>query len=1000
MQCTGSLRHKVPNTNPTMTCSLSSALHTNFPGTTVPAQQLPVAGWHGLAPFFLTLPLVHATLLYPSVSLHSSLNTGEEGPGGAQPLAEGHTRPPRSAPHGQRPAGGPACWPEEGGGRPGKVGRAPWAGSRSKPRCRRRGAGCRGGMGQRRPHEERCSCSNTDCLERPLKRLFEGLGRAVAACPWPFVLLPLLVSGGLGAGFIFLTSLEENDIEEQFTPTSGPAKAERDLVRLHFPTNDSHFFAERLATEGSYAALIAVAPEGGSVLSPEAWQEVRKLDEAVRNSSYRQHCVSIFGICLPANPLVLLPDLSGLHQLRYPVSNGVFLGTALGGVRTNGSGYVESARAIKLLYYLREDGDEAENSRVWLEDFVREFPRTLADLKLTAVQVTYFTSLSRQQEFEGITESVIPLFSVTYFLTITFSIVSCLRLSCIRNNVWLACCGVVSSGLAVVSSFGLLMYCGVPFVVTVTNAPFLILGVGVDDMFIMIASWEQNARKTDIKSRLADTYSEAALSVTVTTLTDVLAFFIGTWTAFPSVKSFCLYTGTAFIFCYIYTMTFFGSIIVLNDKREQGNRHWLTCMPVEQGKTSCLYNACCIGSCSSESSQLKTNETESEHPMSLFFKNYYGPFLTDKWTKLLVVLLYGAYLGGSIYGCTQIREGIDLRNLASDDSYVIPYYDDDDKYFSEYGPRVMVIINETVSYWEEHVREDIETCIEDIENISYVDKNLTESWLRVYILLAKIASVNISNKDVFMNNLSQLFQYYPGFEWDINKTHNEITASRFFIQTVNVTSAIDEKNLLNQLRDKAEQCNISLKVYHPAFIYYDQYLVIVQNTIQNVVVAAGAMLVVALFLIPNPLCCLWVTFAIASVIVGVAGFMTFWDVNLDSISMINLVICIGFSVDFSAHISYAFVTSKESSANKKMIGALHQLGYPVLQGAISTILGVVVLAAAKTYIFRTFFKIMFLVILFGAAHGLVFIPVFLTFFGHFGRSKDQEIRYRNNKDCP
>uniref|UniRef100_A0A8B9SU40 Patched domain-containing protein 3 n=1 Tax=Anas platyrhynchos TaxID=8839 RepID=A0A8B9SU40_ANAPL len=859
-------------------------------------------------------------------------------------------------------------------------------------------------MGQRRPHEEPCSCSNTDCLERPLKRLFEGLGRTVASCPWPFALLPLLVSGGLGSGFMFLPGLQENDIEGQFTPTSGPAKAERDLVRLHFPSNDSYFFAQRLATEGSYAALIAVAIGNGSVLSAEAMRELLELNKAVQNlstaDSYEQHCATLRGVCVPPNPLEPLLGSSPLGPLRYPTNDsGSFLGTTLGGVRTNGIGYVESARAMKLLYYLREDGDEAEKSRQWLETFLKEFPGVLARLNLKTVNVTYFTSLSRQQEFEGNTKSVIPLFSITYFLTITFSIVSCLRLSCIRNNVWLACCGVISAGLAVLSSFGLLMFCGVPFVVTVANAPFLILGVGVDDMFIMISSWEQSASKTDTKSRLADTYSEAALSVTVTTITDVLAFFIGTWTTFPSVQSFCLYTGTAFIFCYIYTMTFFGAIIVLNDKRERANRHWLTCMPVEQGRTSCFYNACCIGSCSSESSQLQTNETASEHPMSLFFKKYYGPFLTVTWTKLLVVLLYGAYLGGSIYGCTQIREGIDLRNLASDDSYVIPYYDDDETYFSEYGPRVMVIVNGNVSYWEEAVREKIETCLEDIENISYVDKNLTESWLRAYIALAKNRSINIDNKDVFMNNLSILFNY-SAFELDINKTHDEITASRFFVQTVNVTSAVDEKNLLNQLRDKAEKCSISLKVYHPAFIYYDQYLVIVQNTIQNVLIAAGAMLVVSLFLIPNPLCSIWVTFAIASVIVGVTGFMTFWDVNLDSISMINLVICIGFSVDFSAHISYAFVTSKESSANKKAIGALHQLGYPVLQGAISTILGVVVLAAAKTYIFRTFFKIMFLVILFGAVHGLVFIPVFLTFFGYFGTPKIQEIRYRNNKDCP
>ncbi|XP_059343556.1 patched domain-containing protein 3 [Ammospiza nelsoni] len=858
---------------------------------------------------------------------------------------------------------------------------------------------------------ERCSYRNTNCVERPLRRLFEGLASGVAACPWPFVLVPLLLSGGLGAGFVFLPQRQENDIEGQFTPTWGPAKAERDFVRRHFPTNDSQrFSAARLPTEGAYAALIAVATNGASVLDAAPWAEVLRLNATVHDAEYERLCARTDGGCASPNELLSRWGDAGPQDprsLRFPVNDSIFLGTALGGVETDG-GRVLRARALKLQYYLREDGPEAQDSRQWLEGFLQNISSKVAELRLGSIQVTYFTSLSRQQEFEGNTKSVIPLFSITYFLTITFAIVSCLRLSCIRNNTWLASCGVLSSGLAVLSSFGLLLFCGVPFVVTVANAPFLILGVGVDDMFIMIASWEQSLRKkekSNVKSLLAETYSEAALSVTITTLTDVLAFFIGTWTAFPSVRSFCLYTGTAFIFCYVYTLTFFGAVLVLNHKREQGNRHWLTCMHVDVGKdqaeNSCLYNACCIGSSSRQPS-----EPEGDHPMNVFFKKYYGPFFTNKWSKVLMVLLYGAYLAGSIYGCTQIREGIDLRNLANDASYIIPYYDDDDKYFSTYGPRVMVAITESVDYWNESVRLGIESCAQNLENISYVDKNLTESWLRVYTELDKRGLININSKTDFLNNLNILFSARPSFEWDINKTQDEIEASRFFIQTVNVTSAVDEKNLLNELREAAKQCSIPLKVYHPAFIYYDQYLVIVQNTVQNVVVAAGAMLIVSLLLIPNPLCCLWVTFAIASVIVGVAGFMTFWNVNLDSISMINLVICIGFSVDFSAHISYAFVTSGESSANKRAIEALSLLGYPVLQGAVSTILGVVVLAAASTYIFRTFFKIMFLVILFGALHGLVFIPVFLTFFGNFGSSPHSTIsislehRFRNDKDCP
>ncbi|NXK98839.1 PTHD3 protein, partial [Formicarius rufipectus] len=285
-------------------------------------------------------------------------------------------------------------------------------------------------MGGPRDPAERCSCRNTDCLERPLRRLFEGLATGVAACPWPFVLLPLLLSGGLGAGFFFLPQRQANDIEGQFTPTWGPAKAERDVVRRYFPTDDSaRFSAPRLPTEGAYAALIAVASDGTSVLGPAAWPEVLRLDEAVRDPSYERLCARSNGSCASPNPL--LPRRGdeprpAPQTLRFPVHDGVFLGAALGGVDTR-DGQVLSARALKLVYYLREDGPESEHSRQSLQGFQRNISSKLSELHLASIQVTYFTSLSRQQEFEGNTKSVIPLFSITYFLTITFAIVSCLR---------------------------------------------------------------------------------------------------------------------------------------------------------------------------------------------------------------------------------------------------------------------------------------------------------------------------------------------------------------------------------------------------------------------------------------------------------------------------------------------------------------------------------------------------------------------------------------------
>lgn len=143
-------------------------------------------------------------------------------------------------------------------------------------------------------------------------------------------------------------------------------------------------------------------------------------------------------------------------------------------------------------------------------------------------------------------------------------------------------------------------------------------------------------------------------------------------------------------------------------------------------------------------------------------------------------------------------------------------------------------------------------------------------------------------------------------------------------------------------------------------IYSDQYGGVLESTFCNVMAASAAMFLVSLVLIPNPVCALLVTHAVSFVIVEVTGFMAFWKVNLSSLSMINLVICIGVSLDFSAHISYAFVSGSEPSANGKAMEALHLLGSPALQSATSTAVGVYILAVAQAHSFRTFLRLCFL----------------------------------------
>lgn len=187
--------------------------------------------------------------------------------------------------------------------------------------------------------------------------------------------------------------------------------------------------------------------------------------------------------------------------------------------------------------------------------------------------------------------------------------------------------------------------------------------------------------------------------------------------------------------------------------------------------------------------------------------------------------------------------------------------------------------------------------------------------------------------------------------------------------------------MVNELRAICKASPLEVKVFHPYFVYFDQFELVRPTAVQSMCLGAIALSVISYFFIPNILCSLWVAFSIVSIELGVAGYMSLWDVNLDSISMINLIMCIGFSVSFTAHICYAYMSSKARRPDDRVREALYSLGMPILQGSMSTILGCMGLLLADSYIFLVFFKMIFLVIFFGAMHGLLLLPVLLSLFG-------------------
>lgn len=98
------------------------------------------------------------------------------------------------------------------------------------------------------------------------------------------------------------------------------------------------------------------------------------------------------------------------------------------------------------------------------------------------------------------------------------------------------------------AAFGLMFFAGVRFGPIILVTPFLILAIGVDDSFLMMHAWQRvvsNLKKhprpdDSIEYRIAEVLAEAGPSISISALTNIMAFTVGALTSPPEVRLFCM----------------------------------------------------------------------------------------------------------------------------------------------------------------------------------------------------------------------------------------------------------------------------------------------------------------------------------------------------------------------------------------------------------------------------------------------------------------------------
>jgi Niemann-Pick C1 protein len=683
--------------------------------------------------------------------------------------------------------------------------------------------------------------------------------------------------------------------------------------------------------------------------------------------------------------------------------------------------------------------------------FEEELKVTLLDVQREArergLRLSFNTEISLEQELNKSTNTDAKIVVISYIIMFLYASLALgsttLTAKTILNNpanalvqskFMLGIVGILIVLMSVSASVGLFSACGIKVTLIIAEViPFLVLAVGVDNIFLIVHEFERvntSHPNTAIAHRMAKALGRMGPSILLSATTETVAFAMGAAVGMPAVKNFAVYAAGAVFINAVLQVTMFTSVLALNQKR------------VEAGRADCVP---CIRVVSTD--QSSANEYD-EGSLQRFIRKTYAPALLGRKAKVSIITIFLGIFTAGLALMPKIKLGLDQRIAIPDGSYLIDYFNDLDHYFGA-GPPVYFVTRDLNITERKHQQElcgrylscDTFSLASTLEGerkrseLSYI-ADATASWVDDYFSWLNPAFESCCVEDgkpcfesrnppwnATLYGMPEGQEYVKYLEkWldspttedcplggkasygdavVVDSKHTTILASHFRTSHTPLHTQDDFISAYRSARriadDISKKNNVDVFPYSKFYIFFDQYVSIVKLSATLLGAAIAVIFLLTSVLLGSIQTGIVVTITVAMIIVDIIGAMAVADVSLNAVSLVNLIISVGISLEFCAHIARAFsfpsTTVMERAPKHRFRGkdarvwtALVNVGASVFTGiTITKLLGVAVLAFTRSKIFEIYyFRVWVALVLFAATHALIFLPVALSLFGGQG----------------